>query len=97
MDAYYVADRRLLHALLTQHPDWTNLTFAQATGRSLAWVKQWKARFRAEPDNPLVIWGKSHAHPQPPRFPPHVIERILALRDAPPESLQRTPGPKAIL
>jgi hypothetical protein len=97
MDAQYVADRSLLRALLSQHPDWTNLTFAQATGRSLAWVKQWKARFRAEPDNPLVIWGKARAHPQPSRFPPHVIERILAIRDTPPESLQRTPGPKAIL
>jgi hypothetical protein len=45
MEAQYLADRSLLLTLWRQHPDWSNPTLAQATGRSLAWVKKWKARF----------------------------------------------------
>ena len=97
MDARYVADRSLLLALCQQHSEWTNPTLAQATGRSLAWVKKWKARFRAEPDNPAVIWGRSRASPTPPAVSPRVIEQMLAIRDHPPEHLQRPPGPRAIL
>ena len=47
MEARCIADRSLLLTLWLQHPDWTNRTLAQATGRSRAWVKKWKARFRA--------------------------------------------------
>ena len=36
MQARYVADRSLLLSLWLQHPDWTALTLAQATGRSVA-------------------------------------------------------------
>jgi hypothetical protein len=58
MPTQLVVDRSWLRALLRDHPVWTNATFAQATGLLVAWVKQWKARFRADPDNPDVIWGK---------------------------------------
>jgi hypothetical protein len=97
MNAHYVADRSLLLALWQQHPEWTNPTLAQATGRSLAWVKKWKARFRAHPDDPDVIWGRTSASSTAAPFAPRVIEQILAIRDTPPEQLQRTPGPRAIL
>lgn len=97
MKAQYVADRSLLLALWHQHPDRTNPDLAQATGRSLAWVKKCKARFRAAPDPALAIWGRSRAHPPGPRFSLAVIEQILALRDEPHEHLHRTPGPRAIL
>jgi transposase InsO family protein len=97
MNAQYVADRSLLLALSQQHPDWTNPTLAQASGRSLAWVKKWKARFRAEPDNPDVIWGRARSGATPPSLSQRVIEQILSIRDHPPEQLQRTPGPRAIL
>jgi hypothetical protein len=97
MNAQLVADRSLLPALLAEHPEWTNSTLAQVTGRSLAWVKKWKRRFRADPDNRDLIWGGTHAAASGSRFAPRVIERILAIRDEPPEGLQRTPGPKAIL
>ena len=97
MDAHYVADRSLLLALWQQHPEGTNPTLAQATGRSLAWVKKWKARFRAHPDDPDVIWGRTRASSSASAFVPRVIEQILAIRDSPPEQLQRTPGPRAIL
>jgi len=97
MNAHYVADRSLLLALWHQHPEWTNPTLAQATGRSLAWIKKWKARFRAHPDDPDVIWGRTSASSTAAPFAPRVIEQILAIRDTPPEQLQRTPGPRAIL
>jgi len=84
MDARYVADRSLLLALCQQHPDWSNPTLAQATGRSLAWVKKWTARFRAEPDHPAVIWGHSRTSAPAAALSPRVIEQILAIRDHPP-------------
>ena len=96
MDAHYVADRSLLRALWHQHPEWTNPTLAQATGRSLAWVKNWKARCRAHPDDPDVIWGRTSASSSTAAFAARVIEQILAIRDTPPEQRQRTPGPRAI-
>ncbi len=96
MNAHYVADRSLLLARWHQHPEWTNPTLAQATGRSLAWVKKWKARCRAHPDDPDVIWGRTRASSPAAPFAARVSEQILAIRDTPPEQLQRTPGPRAI-
>jgi hypothetical protein len=97
MEAHYIADRSLLLALWHQHPDWRNLDLAQATGRSVAWVKKWKSRFQADPNNPEVIWGRSHTREPGAQFASAVIEQILAIRDHPPEHLHRTPGPRAIL
>jgi hypothetical protein len=97
MEAHYIADRSLLLALWLQHPDWTNPTLALATRRSLAWVKKWKARFRAEPNPTEAIWRRSRLHPPGAPCAPVVIERILQIRDDPPEDLRRTPGPRAIL
>jgi transposase InsO family protein len=44
------------------------------------------------------LHGRSRA-PQrpPPRLDPQVVDRVLEIRDEPPEGLGRTPGPKAIL
>jgi hypothetical protein len=39
----------------------------------------------------------THHHRQRPSTPKAVVERILAIRDDPPEHLRRVPGPKAIL
>ena len=101
-NAQYVADRSRLRALCQQHPELTNPTLAHATGRSLAWVKKWKARFRAQPNDPDVIWGRQRAPDRDAAttaspFAPRVIAQILAIRDEPPEQLQRVPGPRAIL
>src|SRR5260221_13335100 len=97
MQARYVADRSLLLSLWLQHPDWTALTLAQATGRSVAWVKKWKARFRSASNPADAVWGRSHLPARGPRVSAAVVEQILAIRDEPPEQLHRTPGPKAIL
>jgi hypothetical protein len=97
MQTRIIADRSLLLSLWLQHADWTNPTLAQATGRSVAWVKKWKARFRNTSNPADAVWGRSHPPALGPRVSAAVVEQILALRDAPPEHLQRTPGPKTIL
>ena len=98
-EAPLVADRAHLRKLLRTHPTWPYQEYADQIGRSYAWVKKWIKRLRtAPPDDDSVLWSRSSARKRPsPSFDPAVIERILALRDDPPERLQRTPGPKAIL
>jgi hypothetical protein len=99
MEDSWLADRTLLRSLLHFQPSWTLHDYAAATHRSLAWVKKWRKRLRdALPDDERVLHSRSRARTRPPpRLDPFVIERILAIRDAPPAHLQRIPGPKAIL
>lgn len=95
----WIADRAMLQRLLEQHPEWTQQELANRIGRSVGWVKKWKKRLReAPPGDSQVLLGKSLGHQTPyPQTDPQVEERILAIRDAPPENLKRTPGPRAIL
>lgn len=98
-EAELVADRAHLRKLLRAHPTWPYQEYADQIGRSYAWVKKWVKRLSAaSPGDETVLWNRSSArkHPPPPLHPA-VIERILAIRDSPPENLRRTPGPKAIL
>ena len=65
----------------------------------MSWVKKWRRRLgRATWGDDAALHSRSRArkHP-PPGVPPPVVERLLAIRDAPPAHLQRTPGPRAIL
>src|SRR5215472_4525064 len=97
-EAPLVADRAHLRKLLRTHPTWPYQEYADQIGRSYDWVKKWAKRLlAAPPDDESVLWSRSSArkHLSPP-LDPAVIERILAIRDDPPEHLQRTPGPKAI-
>jgi transposase InsO family protein len=99
MEDQYFADRTTLRQLLRTHPEWTQREMAASLGRSVAWVKKWVKRLRAAPpDDTSVLRSRSRArHHPPPRVAPAVVERILEIRDQPPEGLRRTPGPKAIL
>ena len=99
MEDQWYADRTRLRALLHTQPTWTLQDFADATHRSRGWVKKWVKRLRrAPPDDAQVLHSRSRARRQPPpALSPLVIDRILEIRDQPPEHLQRTPGPKAIL
>jgi len=99
MEDCWLADRTLLRSLFHLQPTWTLHDYAAATHRSLAWVKKWRKRFRdAAPDDDHVLHSRSRArHSLQPPLDPFVIERILAIRDAPPAHLQRIPGPKTIL
>jgi hypothetical protein len=99
MEAVYYAVRANLRRLLSHDPTWTRQQYAQAVGMSLGWVKKWSKRLReASPEDTSVLQGQSRARKHPPeRLSQEVIERILELRDQPPEGLGRTPGPKALL
>ncbi len=99
MEDQYFADRATLRQLRRAHPEWTQRELAASLGRSVSWVKKWIKRLRAAPpEDTSVLWSRSRArHHPPPCVAPAVVERILEIRDQPPEGLRRTPGPKAIL
>jgi transposase InsO family protein len=99
MEAVYYAARANLRRLLAQNPSWTRQQYAQAVGMSLGWVKKWLKRLREAPaQDETVLQGQSRARKQPPeRISQVVVERVIALRDQPPQGLGRTPGPKALL
>jgi Homeodomain-like domain-containing protein len=99
MEAQWLADRTTLRTLLRTQPQWTVRDLAEAIGRSRGWVKKWRRRLRgALPEDDAILHSHSRArkHPPPP-LDPRVIDRILEIRDQPPDNLQRTPGPKTIL
>ena len=97
----YYAARANLYYLWLLHPDWHHARFAQALGASLGWVKKWLKRLREEQAQGLAletIWqGHSRVRKHPPAQTSAVaVERILAIRDQPPEGLRRVPGQDAI-
>jgi transposase InsO family protein len=95
----WIADRALLQRSLHDHPEWTQPQLAAALGRSLGFVKKWVKRIRCAPPGDMsVLFGLPRRRKTPyPQSDPQVEERILAIRDEPPEHLKRVPGPKAIL
>ena len=99
MEAVYYAARGKLRYLLTLHPNWTHAELAAACGMSVGWVKKWKARLQAaDPTDETELHSRSRARIHPPaRLDERVVQRILDLRDQPPEGLRRTPGPKALV
>jgi len=92
-------DRAHLWHLHREHPDWGAKKLFRFTEHSLTWVKKWLCRFRdADPDDESVLHSRSRVRKTSPKKVCQVIvDRILAIRDEPPEKLRRTPGPKAIL
>ena len=64
-----------------------------------SWVKKWLARLKHATTPDLALFhSRSHArHTPPPSTPQPVVERILALRDDPPDHLRRVPGQRTIL
>jgi transposase InsO family protein len=72
---------------------------AATVGGSESFVKKWLARFKQATTNDWTLYQScSHVrHTPPPSTPQPVIERILALRDEPPNHLRRVPGPRTIL
>jgi hypothetical protein len=99
MQERWIADRAMLQQLIQKHPEWTQQELANWIGRSLGWVKKWVKRLReAPPGDTSVLFGKPFGRKTPyPQTDPVVEACILAIRDAPPENLKRTPGPRAIL
>src|SRR5579859_139852 len=99
MEACWMADRAALRCLARQHPDWTQQELAVCIGRSRSFVKKWLKRLReAPPDDLAVLHSRSCARKTPsPSIHPRIIQRIVEMRESPPEQLQRVPGPKALL
>ena len=98
MEEEWQVDRARLLAARQQHPDWSYPQLAHSLQRSPSWVKKWCRRLRqVAPDDARAFKSLSRCprHP-PPRIASAVVERILALRDHPPEGLNRIPGPEAI-
>jgi transposase InsO family protein len=99
MEAEWMADRSVLRQLLGTHPQWTNEKLAAVIERSVGWVKKWKKRLSAAPsEDERILYSQSRARHHPPAsMSQAVVEAILAIRDQPPDDLQRTPGPLAII
>jgi hypothetical protein len=99
MEEEWIVNRAHLRELMSQRPHLTQRELAQAVGRSLGWVKKWSKRLQAaSADDEQVL----HRRASPRRRPrtcrtARIVERVLAIRDHPPDHLQRRPGPKAIL
>jgi hypothetical protein len=55
MEVEWVADRATLRSLAREHPKWTQQDLADAVGRSLSWVKNWKQW--SLPPAPLLLSG----------------------------------------
>ena len=100
-EAELIAKRAALRWLTACHPQWTHHELAAALQMSRSWVSKWLHRLRhAAPQDVMVLHSRSRAPQTPPASiasQPAVVQRILEIRTAPPENLQRVPGPEAIL
>ena len=101
MEAEWVVARYRLRQLRQQHPEWSQVRLAQELGMSLSWVKKWQPFVMALEQESLSLADFASRSRAPKRVTrkvvPAVVEKVLSLRDAPPDGLQRTPGPKTIL
>ncbi len=100
-EAQLIMERATLRWLAERHPDWSQRELAASLRRSVDWIKKWLKRLReADPHDVTVLHSRSRARTTPPPSfanKPLVVQRILEIREAPPDNLQRIPGPEAIL
>ncbi len=98
METEWYQARACLRHLRKKHPDWTINQLAEETGYCPNWVRKWLKRLAvAAPEDATCLCSQSRArHTPPPGIAPEVVTSILAIRDDPPEGLNRTPGPVAI-
>jgi len=99
MEADWIAKRATLRWLLHTHAQWTQQDYAAFLHCSVGWVKKWKNRLLQAPaDDLVVLHSRSRARRTPfPAPHPAVVERIVQIRQAPPENLKRIPGSRTIL
>ncbi len=84
---------------VVKSPQATPRELAQATGRSMSWVKKGRKRFAEDDPHDLsLLCSRSRAHHAPYfRWDVRVIQRIVEMRFSPPENLKCVPGPRALL
>jgi hypothetical protein len=101
LEADLIVKRAALRWLAQHHPQWTHQELAAALQMSRSWVSKWLPRLRqADPQDVMALHSRSRARHTPPASLASqlvVVQRILEIRSAPPENLQRVPGPEAIL
>jgi len=99
MEEEWMRDRALLRDLLQKSPQASPRELAQATGRSMSWVKKWRKRLtEGDPSDSQLLCSRSRAHHAPYfRWDIRLTKRIVEMRLAPPENLKRVPGPRALL
>jgi hypothetical protein len=99
MEEEWMRDRALLRDLLQKTPAASPRELAQATGRSVSWVKKWRKRLtEGDPHDPHLLCSRSRAHHAPYYcWDVRITRRIVEMRLAPPENLKRVPGPRALL
>src|SRR5215472_9648232 len=100
-EADLIAKRAALRRLAQRHPEWTHQDLADALSMSRSWVNKCLQRLhQANPTDVMALHSRSRARHTPPASiasQPVVVQRILEIRMAPPENLQRVPGPEAIM
>jgi hypothetical protein len=100
-EAQLIVERATLRWLAQQHPDWTQPELARSLRKSVDWIKKWLKRFRqADPNEVTVLPSRSRARKTPPASlaqQPVLVQRIVEIRQTPPENLQRPPGHETIL
>jgi transposase InsO family protein len=99
MEEEWMRDRALLRDLLQKTPHASPRELAQATGRSVSWVKKWRKRLQeGDAHGQELLCSRSRAHHAPYfRWDVCVTKRIVEMRFSPPENLKRVPGPRALL
>src|SRR6266567_6078646 len=66
MEEEWMRDRALLRDLLEKIPHASPRELAQATGRSVSWVKKWRKRLAdGDPHDPHLLCSRSRAHHAP--------------------------------
>ena len=94
----WVCERGKLRTLIKDNPKWSSGKLAKASGHSKTWVKAWKPRLVASPDDDKVLLGRPPIpHKAPPLPDPVLVERIVDLRTSLVEVIHRIPGPKTLL
>jgi primosomal protein N' len=100
-EADLIAKRVALRWLAQQHPEWTYQDLADSLSMSRSWVSKWFQRLRqADPTDVAALHSHSRARHTPSvsiASQAAVVQRILEMRESPPENLQRVPGPEAFL
>ncbi len=91
MEEEWMRDRALLRDLLEKIPHASPQELAQATGRSVSWVKKWRKRLAAgDSHDPPLLCSHSRAHHTPYfHWDVCVIKRIVEMRFSPPENADR--------
>ena len=72
-------DRIRLHELLIEHPEWTNMAYAEAIGRNPGWVKDWKERLAGKPlkEDFTIYESKSRAPKTIWRETPEIVKDVI--------------------